>query len=397
MSALEHDAAPVRVDEELLLTLLAQAHSASPGELPALVQRCAAALGLGRAVVYLVDLQQRQLQAMDGSDDIEVDGTLAGWSYRTRTVRIDDTDDVLTAWFPLVDGAERLGVVGVRTEVLDAARMRRGRLLSGVLAMLITSKRTHSDLLSRLARTRPMELPTEMLRAFLPPRTIGNAHVTSTAVLEPAYELAGDAFDHTLTSNRLDATIFDAMGHSLASGLTTSVAMAGGRNARRNEGDLKTIVETIDNALARWLPDQFCTAVFTQLDLQSGTLRWCNCGHPAPLLIRDHRVVPKALECGAQLPLGMPGQFGGEPRRVHETRLLPGDRILLHTDGVTEARMSDGTLFGMERFTEAIIRATAAGELPSEVLRRLIHQILDRSDSRLRDDATILLLEWHPR
>jgi hypothetical protein len=133
-----------------------------------------------------------------------------------------------------------------------------------------------------------------MLRAFLPPRTIGNAQVTSTAVLEPAYEPAGDAFDHALTSNRLDATIFDAMGHSLASGLTTSVAMAGGRNARRNEGDLKTIVETIDDALARWLPEQFCTAVFTQLDLQSGTLRWCNCGHPAPLLIRDHRVVPKA-------------------------------------------------------------------------------------------------------
>jgi serine phosphatase RsbU (regulator of sigma subunit) len=391
------DTAPARVDEERLLSLLAEAHAASPGELPVLVDRCAADLGLGRAAVYLVDLQQRRLQAMDGSDDLDIDGTLAGWSYRTLTVRVADAGELLTAWFPLVDGGERLGVVGIRTGTMDAVRMRRGRMLAAILAMLITSKRSHSDILSRIARTRPMELPAEMLRAFLPPRTIGNAEATSTAVLEPAYELGGDAFDHTLTSTRLDATIFDAMGHSLASGLATSVAMAGGRNARRNEADLQTIVETIDDALARWLPEQFCTAVFAQLDLHTGTLRWCNCGHPPPLLIRDHRVVPRALECPPQLPLGMPGQLGAGARQVHETRLLPGDRILLYTDGVTEARMNDGTLFGMERFTEAIIRATAAGELPSEVLRRLIHQILDRGDSRLRDDATILLLEWRPR
>lgn len=129
--------------------------------------------------------------------------------------------------------AERLGVLGVRTRSLDAVRLRRCRTLAGILAMAIASKRAYSDSFARRARTEPMQLPAEMLRAYLPPRTIGNAHVVSTAVLEPAYEIGGDAFDHSLTQSTLHAAILDAMGHDLASGLTTSVALAGCRNARR--------------------------------------------------------------------------------------------------------------------------------------------------------------------
>ncbi|SHN05913.1 Stage II sporulation protein E (SpoIIE) [Actinacidiphila paucisporea] len=86
--------------------------------------------------------------------------------------------------------------------------------------------------------------------------------------------------------------------------------------------------------------------------------RWCNCGHPPPLLIRDQRVLPGALEREAQTPMGPPSHLAPGPRTVHEERLRPGDRVLLHTDGVSEARMRDGTLFGMGRFTDAIIRAT---------------------------------------
>jgi serine phosphatase RsbU (regulator of sigma subunit) len=81
---------------------------------------------------------------------------------------------------------------------------------------------------------------------------------------------------------------------------------------------------------------------------------------------------------------------------VHETALEPGDRVLMYTDGVTEARTRDGSEFGLERFTDSIIRATAGGELAPETLRRLIHSILDSQSDRLRDDATILLFEWRP-
>ncbi|MFE4862174.1 PP2C family protein-serine/threonine phosphatase [Streptomyces sp. NPDC056670] len=384
--------------ERLLEELLAQAHSATPMDLPLLVNRCAEAFGLGEVVIYLTDIQQRSLVSLtEGHPTLDIDASVAGWCYRTVSLRMEDAEGgVLCVWLPMVDGAERLGVLGVRARSVDAVRLRRCRMLAGVLAMAITSKRAYSDSFARRARAERMQLPAEMLRAFLPPRTIGNDHVVSTAVLEPAYEIGGDAFDHSLTQSTLHAAILDAMGHDLASGLTTSVALAGCRSARRAGLGLLDLVDTIDQALAQWLPDKYCTGILTQLDLASGVFSWTNCGHPPPVLIRDGRVVDGALERTPQPPMGLPARFSKGPRDLHEVTLEPGDRVLLHTDGVTEARTEGGGEYGMDRFTDSIILATAAGELPAESLRRLIHAILDSEDSDLRDDATMLLIEWWP-
>lgn len=443
------DPASRALDERLVEAMLAAAHAATPVQLPAVLSRAAAELGLDSAVVYLADIQQRRLLPMlpDPNDDdlpeLGIDDTPAGWVYRTLALRVEEAEaardssegadgadgteraeeaegaggteepagrpagaggwgagaggeERLTVWLPLVDGAERLGVLGVRSTVLDAVLLRRARAIASVLAMVIASKRAHGDSLTRLTRSRPMELPAELLRAFLPPRTIGNADVVSAAVVEPAYEVGGDAFDHALAGGRLYASIFDSMGHNLASGMTTAVVVAGTRNARRNGVDLRDVPGIVDKTLAAWLPDQFCTAVLAEVDLASGRLRWCNCGHPPPLLIREHRVVPGALERVPQLPLGLCTQLSEEPRQVHEAQLRPGDRVLLHTDGVPDARTREGGLFGMDRFTGAVIRAARAGALAPEVLRLLVREILGDGDNQLRDDATIMLLEWNP-
>lgn len=367
-------------------------------DLSTAVARCSKALGLQHSVVYLADLQQRQLVPLtDVASALPVDDSLAGWTYRTQSLRVEEAETGgITAWLPLLDGAERLGVLAVHCPVLSPTSLRRSRALAALLAMMVTSARAYKESFVRRTRTEPMQLPAEMLRAFLPPRTIGTAHVISTAVLEPAYELGGDAFDHALNETTLHAAVLDAMGHNLASGLTTAVSLAACRNARRTGADLPELVQSVDDALAQWLPDQFCTGVLIQLDLASGVLRWTNCGHPAPLLIRDQRLLVDALEREADPPMGLPSLLAEQGRKVHETTLQPGDRVLLYTDGVTEARTRDGDQFGLERFADYVIRATAAGELAPETLRKLIHSILDAQPGRLRDDATILLVEWWP-
>ncbi|MET8809279.1 PP2C family protein-serine/threonine phosphatase [Streptomyces sp. NPDC004546] len=386
------------VDEGRLEELIIEAQTALPFELAALADRCAAALGLDSALIYLVDLQQRLFIPLDEAlEPLSVADSSAGWAYRTISPRVVDADDGVTIWVPLVDGAERLGVLAVRTSSPDGVRMRRSRMLAHLFAMLITSKRAYSDWLAARIRTAAMGLPAEMVRAFLPPRTIGSRRCVSTAVLEPAYDIAGDAFDHSVVKNVLHTMILDSMGHDLASGLTTSVAMAAARNTRRGGGDLADVVGSVDQALARWLPDHFCTGVLCRLDAITGVLRWVNCGHPAPLLIRSERVVHGALDSPPQPPIGLAGELAPAARQVHETTLEPGDQILLYTDGVVEARDANGVEFGLDRFTDFIIRSSAAGQRPAEVLRLLIHALLDHQRHRLRDDASILLFEWHPR
>jgi hypothetical protein len=388
---------PAGAGERLLDELVKRAQAAAPTDLPAVLNRHVEALGMNEACVYLADLQQRCLVPLDSMDILDIDTTLPGWAYRTESLRVsEDPSGGLTVWLPLIDGSERVGVLGVWTSALDGLKLWRCRTLAHLLAMVVTSKRAYSDTFARRTRTEEMKLPSEMLRAFLPPRTIGSDRVVSTAVLEPAYQLGGDAFDHSFTRDHLHAHILDAMGHDLSSGLATSVAMAGCRNARRSGADLPELVGTVDQALAKWLPDQFCTGVFTRLDVSTGELRWCNCGHPSPLLIRNHRVVPDAMDRETEPPMGLPASLTDRQRKVHMLALEPGDRVLLYTDGVVEARSAGGMEFGLERFTDFIIRATAGGQRAPEVLRLLIHEILEYQREELSDDATILMLEWHP-
>ncbi|MGW4453737.1 PP2C family protein-serine/threonine phosphatase [Streptomyces sp. DSM 118148] len=383
------------VDESRLEGLIDAAQTALPVELPALADQCASAVGLDTAQIYLADLQQRLLIPLDEAlEPLLVDHSSAGWAYRTLSPRVAESGDSLMVWIPLVDGAERLGVLGVGTASLDSVLMRRSRMLAYLFATLITSKRAYSDWLAARIRTTDMQLPAEMVRAFMPPRTIGSSRCVSTAVLEPAYEIAGDAFDHSVIKNQLHTAILDAMGHDLTAGLTASVAMAAARNARRGGASLVDVVSSVDQALAQWLPDHFCTGVLSQFDAETGLLRWVNCGHPPPLLIRAGKVSAGALDSPPQPPLGLAGPLAPAARQVQETELEPDDCVLLYSDGVVEARDASGGEFGLDRFTDFIIRSNAAGERPAEVLRLLIHAILDYQGNQLRDDATILLFEW---
>ncbi|MET9962271.1 PP2C family protein-serine/threonine phosphatase [Streptomyces sp. NPDC006326] len=393
----------------LLARLLGDAHRCGPDDLPALVQGAARAMGMHDAVIYLADVQQAQLVPLRAAGRaprapaggppaggrLAVDGTLAGWAYRTQSLRLSSSDDTVV-WLPLVDGVERMGVLRVTAPPLDPAALQQCRTLAALTGQFLFSKLPTSDTVLRALRTRPMTLQAELGWAFMPPRTIGTRSATSSAVLEPAYAIGGDAFDHSITATTLHMVVIDAMGHDLASGLCAAVAMAGCRSTRRTGGDLADIATAVDEALGTWLPDRLLTAVFADVDLGTGALTWVNCGHPAPLIIRNHRVVPGALQRPPQLPLGLGPRTRRAPSVIHHAQLEPGDRVLVYTDGVTEARSSTGEQFGEERLVDTIVRATAAGEAAPEALRRLVRAILDHHDDRLTDDATILLAEWHP-
>ncbi|MCZ4607790.1 SpoIIE family protein phosphatase [Streptomyces sp. Lzd4kr] len=92
-------------------------------------------------------------------------------------------------------------------------------------------------------------------------------------------------------------------------------------------------------------------------------------------------------------PLGLGLDTSGPPTE-HHTRLQPGDRILLYSDGVIEARTTKGTLFGEQRLGDTVIRSMTSGDNAPETLRRLVQNI--HHDHQLRDDATLLLAHWHP-
>jgi serine phosphatase RsbU (regulator of sigma subunit) len=135
--------------------------------------------------------------------------------------------------------------------------------------------------------------------------------------------------------------------------------------------------------------DSFVTAVLGRLDLVTGTLSLLSAAHPAPLLIRNGRPVGEvSVEPG--LPLG----FGTRADSVVDASLEPGDRLLMFSDGVIEARSTGGEFFGIDRLVDLVTRQESGRQPAPETLRRLINAVLEHQQDMLQDDATVLLLEW---
>jgi serine phosphatase RsbU (regulator of sigma subunit) len=395
--------------------LLRRSHLMRPADLTAALTRAARPLGVSAARIYLADLRQRQLAPLPpgegqhaDSDPLPVDSTLAGRAYQTLTVQSAPLrgtgEEGYQVWIPLADGTERLGVLRLTVAEVSEAMLDRYRALASLMGVMVVAKARYSDTFARTQRDQEMALQAELVWAFLPPLTFATDRVLVSALLEPAYEAGGDAFDYALSGDRLHVSIFDALGHDLSAGVLASVGIASCRSTRRAGGSLAAIAARADDAIAEFGDDRFVTALLCDLNLATGLFTWIPCGHPAPLLLRGNRTV-KELDRPARPPLGLASfpALGNRkpdedavPGPLYTERLEPGDRVLLYTDGVTEGRAADGTGFGLQRLTDSIIRHSSTLLPAPEAMRRLNHAIAGYQRGRLRDDATVVLVEWRP-
>ena len=397
--------------ERAVDALLEDAQLAAPYQIAGLVARHAATLGADDALVYLVDLQQRVLVPfLDPAgpgvgrqvEPLSVDATLPGRAFQHVEVLIQDAaEGRVRVWLPLLDGIERLGVLGVTVDVAVAREVAGGligvrlRRFATLVAELIMTKTMYGDTIVRLRRQAGMGLAAEMQWSLLPPLTFACRELTVAAALEPAYDVAGDTVDYAVDAGRARVAVLDGMGHGLRSAQLATLAVAAYRNARRADRSLTDTAAVIHEALIHAFGGAaFATAVLAELDTNTGMLSWVNAGHPAPLLLRGGRLV-RSLHSRPTLPLGL--VVTGRPATtiaVGREQLEPDDRVLLYTDGVTDARSPTGAFFGDQALIDLLRRNFAAGLPAQETMRRVVHALLDHQQGQLTDDATLLLLEW---
>jgi serine phosphatase RsbU (regulator of sigma subunit) len=264
---------------------------------------------------------------------------------------------------------------------------------------MIVSKTQYGDAMILARRRRAMTLAAELRWSMLPPLNFTCPQAGIACVLEPVYEVAGDAFDYAMNGDILHFAIVDAMGHGLEASRMANLAIGAYRHARRHQYDLIDTYRYIDEMVAEVFgEDRFVTGQLAELDKQSGRVRWVNAGHPPPLLVRD-RKVSLALSAEPWVPFGIGGGYSaptGPSTTVAEHSLQPGDRLLFFTDGVVEARPSGGEPFGVERLVDLTRRAMADRQTLAETARRLARSVVEHRQGTLEDDATILLLGWNP-
>ena len=256
-----------------------------------------------------------------------------------------------------------------------------------VLAYVVIASRRHTDLFEWGQRSTPFSLSAEIQRRLLPSAfTCEAGAFTLSAWLEPASSVGGDTFDYILGRDVLHLSITDAMGHGVASALTATLCTASLRNTRRHGDSLAQQAAAANTALLEHQtsgPDEgFATGLLGRLDLGTGVLSLVNAGHVLPFRARDGAVAP------VDLPTGLPfGMFPDSSYEAADVQLLPGDRLVLLTDGMVERNAADVDLTSMIADTRALH--------PREATRALSDAVLAMSGTALADDATLVVLDWH--
>ena len=212
-------------------------------------------------------------------------------------------------------------------------------------------------------------------RAMLPsglPTNLTEGRFDIHIKIKPAREVGGDFYDIiSLDEDRIAFTIGDVCGKGIPAALFMAVTQTVMRVVIRSGENLGAKIAAANERLAAGNEQSmFATMFCGVLDIRSGILTYCNCGHNPPLLLRGAGGPPEKLSSGSP-PLGIMDNLVCVPKSIE---LAPGDLLFLYTDGVTEAEDPQAAQFGMERLQKAILEAAegSAMQLVDNVMARVV-------------------------
>jgi serine phosphatase RsbU (regulator of sigma subunit) len=342
----------------------------------------------GRAVVRLTSadrVEGARSHGVEQAETVPLEGTAYEEVLRTQRIDVQPVGDGARLIVPVTDRGDAIGLIELVlprrptpadiTDIASAAH---------ALAYVVIAARRHTDVFEWGHRSTPFALAAEIQRRLLPGSyTCEAGQFTLAGWLEPAGSVGGDTFDYSLDRDSLQLSITDAVGHQVSAALLATLLVGSLRNGRRKGLDLAQQARYANDSLAEnSAPGQFVTGQLMRVDLTAGTAGIVNAGHPFPLRLRGGVV--------AEVELHIEAPFGVLPGKAFEVQrfpLEPGDRIVLLTDGMQERNAVN--------LDVATALADTAHLHPREVVHALGTAVLDATGGDLRDDATMVCLDWY--
>src|SRR5437899_3874399 len=213
----------------------------------------------------------------------------------------------------------------------------------------------------------------------------------------PGYEIAsawqsarlvgGDYFDILpLDEKTLGICIADVAGKGIPAALLMSNLQAAVRGLSSPSLTPEVLCARLNSLVWKNThTDRFVTLFYAQLDGPARLLRYANAGHNAPFVVHPDGTHERLRDGG-----GVLGVFGEQSYELGSVRLSPGDRVVLFTDGVTEASDASGEEFGEARLLSLLERSRALRA--GAIQEKIIGAISEFSGGHRTDDATLLVL-----
>ena len=248
-----------------------------------------------------------------------------------------------------------------------------------------------------------LEAAAGIQQALLPKRPTSAEKLDIAWRFEPCEHVGGDIFNVFWLDDRrhLGCYVLDVSGHGVpAAMVTVSVSqMFQGENGgltRRKQAEPPfsrlaspaEVLSMLDQAYPIERFDKYFTMTYLIIDTKDLRLQYSNAAHPHPLLLRKEKV-PEPLKRGGTI-VGMGGVL---PFEDGQKALAPGDKLILHTDGITEYQNREGTLFGDDRFHELLEQMK---DRPvAELVKGVYEELMSFGDGeKIQDDVTLLGFEF---
>ena len=202
----------------------------------------------------------------------------------------------------------------------------------------------------------------------------------------PATSVAGDLYDFLVADNdKAGLFIADVSGHGVPAALISTMVKLAATSQSKQAEDPARVLSSLNTVLCGNTRTQFVTAAYVYLDASRDELYYSAAGHPPMLHLRGGEATP-IEENGLILAL-----FPSATYSTATHSLLRGDRIVLYTDGIVEARSAEGVEFGQERLCD-LLKQTA--HLSTTQVADCVISTIQKWSKVQEDDMTILVCDY---
>lgn len=375
-----------------------------------LVGSVAETFGCTRTAVLLRDEQTEELEmtALRGFSDVHLKGYrfkigvegMVGHVGATRKMRYSrdvrkdpyyvpsEPSTLSEVDIPLIIHGKLIGIFDAQSSTLDAFSPEQIEILCALadnIAIAVENARLFKR--ERLEKEKALREQLEahhIQRALLPEGNPDVPGYTIDGVCLQLSAVGGDWYDYIpLSDGKLGLALGDVCGKGMAAALLMAATRSLLRRAAAGDSSPSEVLSKLNHALLKDLPEErFVTMAYLVLDSATpGRVDFAIAGHPPPILITTGST-PRPLESTKGYPLGLlQSEYS-----AHCVTLEPGDRILVYSDGVLEARGGDDEEYGVSRLLKAAKSPTlSANELLVDV-QKFAHA------GSLSDDATAIVI-----
>jgi PAS domain S-box-containing protein len=332
---------------------------------------------IGKSVMELEFLPEEYRNAQR-EEDVRLLREGGNAHREVRVVLGDGEEHDMLFWaraFDLSDGS-RGGILGVFVDISQHKELER--------QLAIANKRMGDEL----------NIGRQIQMSMIPltfPRFPEHKDLDVWAYIRPAREVGGDFYDFFMIDDRYFAfVIADVSGKGVPAALMMAVAKTLLKSRSQDTKSTSNIIAATNDELSENNDDcMFITAFFGIIDTKTGALNYTNAGHNPPYLVKTDGTVKALSELHGPMVGVMPGASYGEA----QMKLGVDDKIILYTDGVTEAFDAKGAAYGEGRLEAFIERSTKLGtKYLVEELVRDVDGFVDGEEQS--DDITVFCLRY---